>query len=88
MNIRKRYTFKFKPNIYQYVLDTVKLNEHHKEKEILDLLVKGYTCLEISDVIGYSEVTIKRRRKDIYEKKKRTHCVLNLNHPLLLLLLD
>ena len=70
MNIRKRYTFKFKPNIYQYVLDTVKLNEHHKEKEILDLLVKGYTCLEISDVIGYSEVTIKRRRKDIYEKTK------------------
>ena len=70
MNIRKRYTFKFKPNIYQYVLDTVKLNEHHKEKEILDLLVKGYTCLEISDVIGNSEVTIKRRRKDIYEKTK------------------
>lgn len=46
------------------------LNEYKQEKKILELLVKGYTCTEIGDKIGYSERTIKRRRKDIYEKTK------------------
>lgn len=67
---RVRYTFNFKPTLYQYVLDNIPLNEYHKEKEILNLLVKGYSCIEISDKLGYSEITIKRRRKSIYEKTK------------------
>lgn len=67
---RIRYSFRFKPTLYNYVLENVPLNEYHKEKEILELLVRGYSCLEISDKVGYSEITIKRRRKSIYEKTK------------------
>nr|DAG78619.1 MAG TPA: helix-turn-helix protein [Caudoviricetes sp.] len=67
---RVRYTFNFKPSIYNFVLTSIPLNEYHKEKEILELLVKGYSCIEIGDKLGYSERTIKRRRRSIYEKTK------------------
>ena len=67
---RNRYTFRFKPAIYNFVLQTVPFNEYQQEKTILDLLIKGYTCDEIGDRVGYSERTIKRRRKAIYEKTK------------------
>lgn len=66
----KHYTFNFKPTIYKYVLENVMFNESGKELEILELLIKGYTCLEIGDKVGYSERTIKRRRKSIYYKTK------------------
>lgn len=67
---RIRYSFRFKPAIYNFVIQTVPLNEYQQEKTILDLLIKGYTCSEIGDKVGYSERTIKRRRKSIYEKTK------------------
>lgn len=66
----KHYTFNFKPNIYNFIKNNIVFNESGKEIEILDLLIKGYTCLEIGDKVGYSERTIKRRRKSIYEKTK------------------
>jgi len=46
------------------------LDENKQEKKILELLVKGYTCEQIAEIIGYSERTIQRRRKDIYYKTK------------------
>ena len=46
------------------------LNEHKQEKQILDLLIRGKTCLEIADEIGYCERTIQTRRRDIYNKTK------------------
>ena len=45
-------------------------DENKKEKEILELLVKGKTCEQIAMDVGYSPTTIKRRRKDLYEMTK------------------
>lgn len=64
------YKFKYRPAIYEYIMKDIILNESKKEKEILSLLVKGFNCLQIGDIVGYSERTIQRRRKDIYEKTK------------------
>lgn len=66
---RKNYTFKY--NVY--VLDKIMkspyiLNNERKEKDILKLTLKGKTCSQIADIVGYSERTIQSRRKDIYNK--------------------
>ena len=39
-----------------------------KEKEIFKLILKGKSCSQIAEKIGYSERTVQRRRKSIYEK--------------------
>lgn len=64
------YHYKYKPLVLDYIMNSNLLNEHKQEKEILVLLLKGKTCLEIADDIGYCERTIQTRRKDIYEKTK------------------
>lgn len=64
------YKFTLKPGIFNYIMSEFNFNEHKKEKEILKLLVDGYTCSEIADKIGYSDRTIVNRRKDLYEKIK------------------
>ena len=51
-------------------MSTLILNERKQEKKILSLLVKGKTCAEIANEVGYCERTIQTRRKDIYEKTK------------------
>lgn len=65
-----QYTYNYKPAIYEYIMRDFVLNEEKKEKEILELLVKGKTCSQIAQEVGYSERTIQNRRKDIYEKTK------------------
>ena len=67
---RSQYTFKYKPAIYDYIMKDIIWNEEKKEKEILSLLVKGKTCVQIGLATNYSERTIQQRRKDIYEKTK------------------
>ena len=64
------YTYNYNPSIYDYIMSTMILNERKQEKKILSLLVKGKTCAEIADEVGYCERTIQTRRKDIYEKTK------------------
>lgn len=65
-----QYTYNYKPAIYDYIMRDLILNEHKQEKQILELLVKGKTCSEIANQVGYSERTIQRRRKEIYAKTK------------------
>ena len=67
---RFEYTYKYKPAIYNYIMHDMILNETRHEKKILELLVKGKTCEQIANEIGYSERTIQRRRRDIFEKTK------------------
>lgn len=66
----KKYTYKYKPTVIDYLFNSDLLNKRKHEKEILELLLKGKTCVEIADDIGYCERTIQRRRKAIYEKTK------------------
>lgn len=65
-----QYTYQFKPMIYDYIMRDLVLNENQKEKKILELLVKGRTCEQIANEVGYSSRTIVRRRKVLYEKTK------------------
>jgi len=60
--------FKVNINKYNFIVKNIIFNEPKKEKEIFDLLVKGYNTLEISDKIGMSERTIYRRKKQLKEK--------------------
>ena len=60
--------FKVNINKYNFIIKNVIFNEPKKEKEIFDLLVRGYNTLEISDKIGMSERTIYRRKKQLKEK--------------------
>lgn len=65
-----QYTYNFKPMIYDYIMRDLSLNENKQEKKILQLLVRGKTCEQIGQEVGYSARTIVRRRKDLYEKTK------------------
>ena len=65
-----QYSYQFKPMIYDYIMRDLALNENKKEKKILELLVKGKTCEQIGEEVGYSPRTIVRRRKVLYEKTK------------------
>jgi len=65
-----RYTFKFKPQIKDFLLKELSFNSHKMEKEIFELILCGKTCIEIGDELGYSERTIQRRRKELYYKTK------------------
>lgn len=65
-----QYTYNFKPMIYDYIMRDLTLNENKQEKKILELLVRGKTCEQIGQEVGYSARTIVRRRKDLYEKTK------------------
>lgn len=64
------YKYKYKPLVLDYIMNSSLLNEHKQEKQILTLLLKGQTCMEIAETVGYCERTIQTRRKDIYEKTK------------------
>lgn len=65
-----QYTYNFKPMIYDYIMRDMILNENKHEKKILELLVKGKTCQQIAEEVGYCERTIQSRRRDIYNKTK------------------
>lgn len=65
-----QYTYRYKPMVLDYIMNTLTFNENKKEKEILSLLIKGKTCDQIANEVGYSSTTIKRRRRDLYEMTK------------------
>lgn len=73
------YNFEFSIDIYNFIIDNVPLYDYRKEKEIFDLLYQGYPCHIIADKTGYSETTIKRRRKSIYEKIKQILTINGIN---------
>lgn len=63
------YNFKYHEVMLDHILKSPYiLNNEKKEKDILKLILKGKSCMQIADKIGYSERTIQRRRKSIYEK--------------------
>ena len=65
-----QYTYKYKPIVLDYIMTAFIFEENKKENEILSMLVRGKTCEQIANEVGYSTTTIKRRRKDLYEMTK------------------
>ena len=61
-------SFNMNTNKYNFIVKNIIFNEPKKEKEIFDLLVKGYNAIEIGDRIGMCERTIYRRKKELKQK--------------------
>lgn len=60
--------FTMNNNRYNYIIQNVIFNEPRKEREIFDLLVKGYNAGEISIQVGMCERTVYRRKKALKSK--------------------
>jgi DNA-binding CsgD family transcriptional regulator len=60
------------------------LNLTHREKEIMDLVILGYTIKEISYILNISETTVISHKQNIKDKlhaRNSCHCVsLYLQH--------
>ena len=60
--------FKMNINKYNFFVKNIIFNEPKKEKEIFDLLVKGYNANEIGVKIGMCERTVYRRKNELKKK--------------------
>lgn len=55
-------------NKYNLIINSVIFNEPKQEKEVFDMLVKGYSIKEIGDILGMHERTVYRRKNSIKKK--------------------
>ena len=53
---------------YNFIMKNIIFDEPKKEKEIFELVVKGYNNVEIGSKIGMSSKTVYRRKKELYKK--------------------
>lgn len=54
--------------LYKFIQTSMYFNEARKEREILDLWRKGVNNCDIAKQVGYTEGTIRNRKKDITMK--------------------
>lgn len=54
--------------IFNFVMTTMYLNEAKKERDILTLWRKGYNNCDIAKQVGYTEGTIRNRKKELEQK--------------------
>lgn len=55
-------------NKYNLIVNSIIFNEPKQEKEVFDMLVKGYTISEIGDELGMHERTVYRRKNSLKKK--------------------
>lgn len=51
--------------LFNFVLTTMYFNEARKEKDIFELWRKGYNNCDIAKQVGYTEGTIRNRKKEL-----------------------
>lgn len=61
-------SFNMNKNKYNLIVNSVIFNEPKQEKEVFDMLVKGYSIKEIGYVLGMHERTVYRRKNSIKRK--------------------
>lgn len=66
--MEKLHIFIENENLYKFIQTSMYFNEARKEREILDLWRKGVNNCDIGKQVGYTEGTIRNRKKDIAEK--------------------
>lgn len=66
--MNKNLLFIENEHLFNFVMTTMYLNEAKKEKDILVLWRKGYNNCDIAKQIGYSEGTIRNRKKDLEKR--------------------
>lgn len=52
-------------HLYNFILTSMYFNEAKKEKEIFELWRKGYNNCDIAKQVGYTEGTIRNRKKEL-----------------------
>lgn len=63
--MRKGACFIENEHLFNFVLTTLYFNEAKKEKEIFELWRRGYNNCDIAKQVGYTEGTIRNRKKDL-----------------------
>lgn len=51
--------------LFKFILTTMYFNEARREREIFELWHKGYNNCDIAKQVGYTEGTIRNRKKDL-----------------------
>jgi len=60
--------FKMNRNKYNLIINSVIFNEPKQEREVFEMLVKGYTIIEIGNTLGMCERTVYRRKNELKKK--------------------
>lgn len=60
--------FKMNKSKYNLIINSIIFNEPKQEREIFDLLVRGYSVIEIGYKLGMCERTVYRRKKELKKK--------------------
>lgn len=66
--MKKGFCFIENEHLYNFILSSMYFNEARKEKEIFEMWRKGYNNCDIAKQIGYSEGTIRNRKKDLTQR--------------------
>lgn len=63
-------SFKFIENehLFNYIMTSMYFNEAKKEKDIFQLWRKGYNNCDIAKQVGYTEGTIRNRKKELEQR--------------------
>lgn len=54
--------------LFNFILNTMYFNEAKKERDIFILWRKGYNNCDIAKQVGYTEGTIRNRKKDLEKR--------------------
>lgn len=54
--------------IFNFIITTMYFNEARKEKDIFQLWRKGYNNCDIAKQVGYTEGTIRNRKKELEKR--------------------
>lgn len=63
--MKNRCRFIENEHLFNFVMSTMYFSEARKEKEIFILWRKGYNNCDIAKEVGYTEGTIRNRKKDL-----------------------
>jgi len=66
--MKKGLCFIENEHLFNFILTTMYFNEAKREKEIFELWRKGYNNCDIAKQVGYTEGTIRNRKKDLRER--------------------
>lgn len=66
--MKNRMRFIENEHLFNFVLTTLYFNEARHEKEIFELWRKGYNNCDIAKQVGYTEGTIRNRKKDLTKR--------------------
>lgn len=54
--------------LFNFIITTMYFNEARKEKDIFQLWRKGYNNCDIAKQVGYTEGTIRNRKKELEQR--------------------